>query len=266
MSTFEAHSINARKHLRYVLFNSFTFFGFFILFFIVYWLVARNYRLQNLVVIAGGCIFYGWWDWRFLFLLFFSTIVGFVAAILIDRQSNSLIRKWILWITIGINLALLGFFKYFNFFIQSWLDLLTFFGLASNTALLHIVLPIGISFYSFQKLSYVIDVYQGKIKPSTNFIQFLAYVSFFPQLLAGPIERATTLLPQFNHKRFFSKGQASEGLQLIVYGLFKKVVVADNCAMFVNQVWQNHDHLGGVTLILGAVFFAFQIYGDFSGY
>ena len=250
-----------------MLFNSFSFLIFFLIFFILYWFVCnRSYKSQNVLTIIGGCLFYGWWDWRFLFLLAFSTVLGFVAASYIHKESSVKRRKRILAITIIINIALLFFFKYFNFFIQSWVDLMALFDIRSDVRTLQIILPIGISFYTFQKLSYVIDVYNKRVEPTQSFMQFAAYVSFFPQLLAGPIERATTLLPQFGKRRTFNAQQGIGGMEQILYGLFKKIVVADNCAMFVNMIWQQHESLSGIVLVVGAVFFAFQIYGDFSGY
>lgn len=249
-----------------MLFNSFSFLVFFLVFFVLYWFVFTKLKTQNLLVLVGGCIFYGWWDWRFLFLLAFSTVLGYVAAQAISTTESEKKRKVILWATVVINLCLLFFFKYFNFFIQSAIDAFAFFNLSSNLSLLKIILPIGISFYTFQKLSYVIDVYHRKMEPAKRFIDFAAYVSFFPQLLAGPIERANTLLPQFYVTRTFNKDRAIAGLHQIVYGLFKKIVVADNCAFFVNTIWGDYNNLSGPTLILGAILFAFQIYCDFSGY
>jgi alginate O-acetyltransferase complex protein AlgI len=250
-----------------MLFNSFTFLFFFAIFFSLYWFVFSNsLKLQNGLVVAGGCVFYGWWDWRFLPLLFFSTLIGFVAAKWIDRESSVSRRKIVLAVAVLLNVSILIFFKYLNFFIQSWIELMAFFGLSSQVSILNIILPIGISFYTFQKISYVVDVYYKRIKPADNFFDFAAYVVFFPQLLAGPIERANHLLPQFYVRRKFSADFAISGIQQIIYGLFKKIVVADNCAMLVNSIWSQYDTLPGPVLILGSVFFAFQIYGDFSGY
>lgn len=236
-----------------MLFNSVEFLIFFVSFFLLYWFVFKSLKYQNLLVLLGGCIFYGWWDWKFLFLLAFSTTLGFAAGHYISIESSQKKRRAILWITIVINLCLLFFFKYFNFFIQSAIDALAFFNLSNNLSLLTIILPIGISFYTFQKLSYVIDVYNRKMEPAKHFVDFAAYVSFFPQLLAGPIERANTLLPQFYVKRTFNKDKAIAGLHQIVYGLFKKIVVADNCAFFVNAIWSDYDTLPGATLMLGTI-------------
>jgi D-alanyl-lipoteichoic acid acyltransferase DltB (MBOAT superfamily) len=175
-------------------------------------------------------------------------------------------RKALLWTSIVVNLGFLGFFKYYNFFLDNFISAFSFMGMEISANSLNIILPVGISFYTFQTLSYTIDVYRRELEPTKNFLAFAAYVSFFPQLVAGPIERATNLLPQFLNERQFSYSQAIDGLRQILWGLFKKVVIADNCAMFANQIFNNSDQLGGSTLLLGALFFSFQIYGDFSGY
>src|SRR5690606_20033068 len=182
------------------------------------------------------------------------------------RQENQTKRKILLWTSILVNLGFLGFFKYYNFFLDNFIDAFSFFGAEINGNTLNIILPVGISFYTFQTLSYTIDVYNRKLQPTTDFIAFAAFVSFFPQLVAGPIERATHLLPQFYKKRTFDYAKAVDGLRQILWGLFKKIVIADNCAQFANDIFNNYPDYSGSTLLLGAVLFAFQIYGDFSGY
>lgn len=248
-------------------FNSLEFFIFLPIVFILYWFVTNRYlNFQNALIVVASYVFYGWWDWRFLSLIMFSSLVDFTIGVLLKSESKPLKRKILLWISIGINLGFLGFFKYCNFFIDSFVNAFSFFGSPVQISTLNIVLPVGISFYTFQTLSYTIDVYNKKLKPTKNIISFLAFVSFFPQLVAGPIERATNLLPQFYKKRTFNYAYAIDGLRQVLWGLFKKVVIADNCAKYANIIFNNSDDYSGSTLLLGAFFFAFQIYGDFSGY
>jgi len=250
-----------------MLFNSIDFALFLPIVFVLYWFVtAHNLKLQNVLIAIASYVFYGWWDWRFLFLIFFSTIVDYSIGRLLSNEENENNRKILLWISIVVNLGFLGFFKYYNFFISSFSDAFTFFGQNIGIRTLGIVLPVGISFYTFQTLSYTIDVYRRNLKPTNDFIAFTAFVSFFPQLVAGPIERATHLLPQFYKKRRFDYNLAVNGMRQILWGLFKKMVIADNCAVFANDIFNNSESYNGSTLFLGSVFFAFQIYGDFSGY
>lgn len=250
-----------------MLFNSIEFGVFLVIVFTVYWFVLnRNLKIQNIFLIAVSYLFYGWWDWRFLFLLVASSLVDFTTAFYMDRTDLPSKRKFLMGISMCLNLGLLGTFKYFNFFYDSFTELSRALGLQVNEYSIKVILPVGISFYTFQTLSYVIDVYRRKLKASDNLISFMAYVSFFPQLVAGPIERATNILPQFARKRTFSYAQATDGMRLILWGFFKKIVVADNCALFVNDVFRNYQHASGVELIFGAILFAFQIYCDFSGY
>lgn len=250
-----------------MLFNSIEFLVFLPIVFISYWFILqRSLVLQNLLLVTASYVFYGWWDWRFLGLIFISSMIDFSLGMLMDNEHRQKLRKLYLWISIAINLGLLGFFKYFNFFIENFNSAFTFFGNSINIASLEIILPVGISFYTFQTLSYTIDVYKGKLRPTKNLISFLAFVSFFPQLVAGPIERATHLLPQFNTERRFNYLLAVNGLQQIIWGLFKKVVIADNCAEYANIIFNNSEGYNGSTLFVGAIFFTFQIYGDFSGY
>jgi len=248
-------------------FNSLDFAIFLPTIFFLYWFVFnKNLKLQNVLIVVSSYVFYGWWDWRFLSLILFSTIVDYLIGKGLSKEDNIGKRKILLWISIIVNLGFLGFFKYYNFFLDNFVTAFTFFGREIQSNSLNIILPVGISFYTFQTLSYTIDVYKKKLKTTKDFIAFSAFVSFFPQLVAGPIERATNLLPQFYKKRNFDYSKAVDGLRQILWGLFKKVVIADNCATYANQIFNNSDDYNGSTLVLGALFFTFQIYGDFSGY
>lgn len=250
-----------------MLFNSFEFAVFLPVSFLLYWFVfQKNLKAQNVFLLLISYLFYGWWDWRFLSLIVFSSLIDYLAGIKIEASKTVLQKKLFLWLSLCTNLGFLGFFKYYNFFQQSFTDMMSAIGLQTNSYSIAIILPVGISFYTFQTMSYSIDVYRGEMKPTKNIIAFLAYVSFFPQLVAGPIERAINLLPQFKVRRVFNFEDGADGLRLILWGLFKKVVIADNCAVFVNQIFNNYQDASGLELILGAVLFAFQIYGDFSGY
>lgn len=250
-----------------MLFNSLDFALFLPLVFLLYWFVGRRQlHLQNLFLVLASYFFYACWDWRFLSLIFFSTILDFTIGLALGRQEESWQRKGLLWLSVAGNIGILGFFKYYNFFVQSFTEAFALFGLKLHLGTLNIILPVGISFYTFQTLSYTIDIYRKRLEPTKDFIAFAGFVSFFPQLVAGPIERATHLLPQFLTRRVFNYPLAVDGTRQILWGLFKKVVVADNCAVVVDLVFQNPGAYSGSTLLLGAVFFAFQIYGDFSGY
>jgi len=250
-----------------MLFNSIDFAIFLPVIFIIYWFVVnKNLALQNLMILIASYVFYGWWDWRFLSLIFISSITDYTIGIGLNKTKSIKKRKLLLSISLLINLGLLGFFKYFNFFIDSFIDLFTTFGFSINARSLNIILPVGISFYTFQTLSYTIDIYRSKIEPTKDIIAFFAFVSFFPQLVAGPIERAANLLPQFKEKRFFEYDKAVDGLRQILWGLFKKIVIADSCAKNVDFIFANYHTLSGSILFLGTIYFAFQIYGDFSGY
>ncbi|WP_179354449.1 MBOAT family O-acyltransferase [Winogradskyella vidalii] len=250
-----------------MLFNSIEFFLFLPIVFIIYWLLgSQRIKCQNLLIAISSYVFYGWWDWRFLLLILFSSVVDYSIGLSLNSTKKKLKRKVLLWISISINLGFLGFFKYYNFFIDSIVESFTFFGSKLSINTLNIILPVGISFYTFQTLSYTIDVYKNKLEPTKDFVGFMAFVSFFPQLVAGPIERATNLLPQFHKKRNFNYAKAVDGLRQVLWGLFKKVVIADNCAKYANIIFNNYEDYSGSTLLLGAFFFAFQIYGDFSGY
>ena len=250
-----------------MLFNSIEFLIFLPIVFILYWFVTnKKLKVQNLLLLVASYIFYGWWDWRFLSLIVFSSFVDFAVGIGLGKQENETKRKLLLLTSILVNLGFLMYFKYFNFFVDSFVDAFSFFGQTLSASRLKVILPVGISFYTFQTLSYSIDVYKRKLEPTKNIVAFFAFVSFFPQLVAGPIERATNLLPQFYKKRNFNYNKAVDGLRQILWGLFKKIVIADNCATVANNVFNNYQDVSSITLIAGAVFFTFQIYGDFSGY
>ena len=250
-----------------MLFNSLDFAIFLPIVFLLYWFVAqKNIKLQNALIVLASYVFYGWWDWRFLSLIIFSTVVDYLVGQKLRVEEKQSKRKVLLWTSIIVNLGFLGFFKYYNFFLENFVDAFSLFGMQINANSLNIILPVGISFYTFQTLSYTIDVYKKKLEPTKDFIAFSAFVCFFPQLVAGPIERATNLLPQFYNKRTFEYQKAVDGMRQILWGLFKKVVIADNCAEFANQIFNNSADMNGSTLVLGAIFFTFQIYGDFSGY
>ena len=250
-----------------MLFNSLDFAIFLPIVFLMYWFVVnKSLKLQNVLLVATSYIFYGWWDWRFLSLILFSTLVDYAVGKALAKEVVITKRRLLLWTSISVNLGFLGFFKYYNFFLENFVSAFSFFGKEINANSLNIILPVGISFYTFQTLSYTIDVYKKKLEPTKDFVAFSAFVSFFPQLVAGPIERATNLLPQFYKNRTFKYSNAVDGLRQILWGLFKKVVIADNCATYANYIFDNSAHLSGSTLVLGAVFFTFQIYGDFSGY
>ncbi len=230
-----------------------------------YWHVSEQtaLRIQNAFVVLASYVFYGWWDWRFLLLIAFTSFCSWGSGLLIGKAETPAKSKTWMIANIVLNIGILALFKYYDFFVREFGQL---FGISTDSLLLKIILPVGISFYTFQALSYSIDVYRQKIEPTKDFVAFFAFISFFPQLVAGPIERATNLLPQFLNKRTFSYDQATDGMRQILWGLFKKIVVADNCATYVDQVWSTYDTQSGSTLLLAAILFTFQIYGDFSGY
>jgi len=250
-----------------MLFNSLDFAIFLPIVFAFYWFVTqRNLRLQNAFIVVASYVFYGWWDWRFLSLLLFSSLVDYFVGLMLSKEQRQHRRKLILVLSIITNLGLLAFFKYYNFFVENFATVFTFLGYPLKVDSLYIILPVGISFYTFQSLSYGIDVYRRKLEPTKDIVCFLAFVSFFPQLVAGPIERATHLLPQFYDKRYFNYSKAADGLRQILWGLFKKMVIADNCGQFADIIFNNSAGYSGSTLAVGTILFAFQIYGDFSGY
>lgn len=250
-------------------FNSLEYFIFLPIVFFLYWFVfKKRVRVQNLLVLVASYFFYGLWDWRFLFLIFASTIVDYLVGIAIhENESNNSRQKLWLWVSVIFNISLLGFFKYYNFFAGSFVDMFQLFGYTiKSTWTLNIILPVGISFYTFQTMSYSLDIYYKRIKPTRDFLSFATFVAFFPQLVAGPIERASNLLGQITEKRTYSNNQIVEGIKLILWGLFKKMVIADGIAPIVDDIFANYGTYPGSTLILGVTLFSFQVYGDFSGY
>lgn len=250
-----------------MLFNSINFAIFLPIVFIIYWFGSnRNLKFQNFLLLVSSYFFYACWDWRFMFLLIFSTLLDYYTGIKISETSNKQKKIIWLWISIIINLGFLGVFKYYNFFAESFAYAIANLGLKLNPWTLNVILPVGISFYTFHGLSYIIDIYKDRIKAEKNFIDYSVFVSFFPLLVAGPIERATHLLPQIKTNRSFDYSKAVDGLRQILWGLFKKIVIADNCAQFANTIFNNSTEYSGSTLVLGALFFTFQIYCDFSGY
>lgn len=249
-----------------MLFNSTQFLLFLPIVFALYWFATKNTKAQNILLLIASYYFYSCWDWRFLFLLVFSTVLDYVTGLQIHKAESQARRKMWLIISVGINLGFLGLFKYYNFFAESFADMISVFGFKPSVTTLSVVLPVGISFYTFHGLSYVFDIYNRKIEPTTNFVNYTLFVSFFPLLVAGPIERATHLLPQVERKRTFNYTEAVDGMRQILWGFFKKIVIADNCAEIVNMIFDNPGSYSGSSLAMGALFFTFQIYCDFSGY
>ena len=250
-----------------MLFNSLAFLFFLPIVFVIYWQISKiGVRIQNLFLVVASYIFYGWWDWRFLGLIIFSSAVDYLIAKRISETENDKRRKFLLAISLSCNLGILGFFKYFNFFSDNLDHLFSMLGFQLDTFTLNVILPVGISFYTFQTLSYTIDVYRKDIRPVDDLISFFCYVSFFPQLVAGPIERSKNLLPQITTSRSFDYYQAVDGCRQILWGFFKKVVIADNCAYFLDPIFSNSNDYDSFSLVIAAFLFSFQIYGDFSGY
>lgn len=258
-----------------MLFNSFDFLIFLPIVFVTYWFVfQRNLRLQNLFLVVVSYIFYGWWEWRFLYLIALTSFLSWLSGVLIQkiRQSEKkdktirILCKGVAFSNIILNLLILGIFKYYNFFVQSFVDAFSELGIHLQAPSLQLILPVGISFYTFQALSYTIDVYKKTLSPTRDLVAFFAYISFFPQLVAGPIERATNLLPQFYRSRQFDYKQSVDGLRQMLWGFFKKIVIADNCASMVNIIFNDYQSYSSMLLFMGAIFFTFQIYCDFSGY
>lgn len=250
-----------------MLFNSIEFLIFLPLVFFLYWYgFQRNLRLQNLFIVIVSYVFYGWWDWTFLLLIFFTSVCSYLSGLWIGKAEKRCVRRWICAGNIVLNLGILGVYKYYDFFVDSFVTAFHHIGVHLSAETLGLVLPVGISFYTFQALSYTIDVYKKKLPATRDAVAFFAYISFFPQLVAGPIERATNLLPQFQRGRTFQYDLAVDGMRQILWGFFKKIVIADNCARYVNLIFSDVQSQSGSTLLLGAVFFTFQIYGDFSGY
>ena len=251
-----------------MLFNSIEYILFLPTVFALYWFVFKDHiKLQNLLILISSYVFYGWWDWRFLSLIFLSTVVDYVVGLKIHNGQNIKVRKSFLWISIVFNLGLLGFFKYYNFFVDSWIELIGSLGYEMKSVwTLNVILPVGISFYTFQSMSYSLDIFYKKLKPTKDFISFATFVSFFPQLVAGPIERASNLLPQILKKRQFNYEQGVQGLRLILWGMTKKVVIADSLGFRVDRIFSDFQSMDGGVLLLGLIYFSIQIYCDFSGY
>ena len=251
-----------------MLFNSYEFFIFLPIVFFLYWFVFKNnLKFQNTLILLASYVFYSWWDWRFLSLIIISTIIDYLIGLKIYKSNDLHIKRYYLLFSIIVNLGILGFFKYYNFFIDSWIILLNSVGYYPNSVwTLNVILPVGISFYTFQTMSYSLDIYYNKLKPTRDIISFAAFVSFFPQLVAGPIERASNLIPQILNKRTFKYNNGVQGLRLILWGMFKKVVVADSLSLQVDYCFNNYHTLNGGLLFLGLIYFSFQIYCDFSGY
>ena len=250
-----------------MLFNSINFAIFLPIVFLLYWFIPnKKLNLQNVLLLVASYFFYACWDWRFLFLLMFSTLLDYFTGLKMQDSKNQKEKRFWFWLSIAVNLGFLGIFKYYNFFAESFSELISLIGLNLNPWTFKVILPVGISFYTFHGLSYVIDIFKDRIKAERNFVDYAVFVSFFPLLVAGPIERATHLLPQIKKERPFDYVKAVDGLRQILWGLFKKIVVADNCSEYANQIFTNYVDYSGSTLVLGALFFTFQIYGDFSGY
>ncbi len=250
-----------------MLFNSIDFAIFLPIVFILYWFFfKKNLSGQNTLLLVSSYVFYAWWDYRFLFLLIFSTFLDYFTGLRIFNSKTPSLKKTWLVISVCINLGFLVYFKYYNFFIDSFAALLNTAGFKPHIATLNLILPIGISFYTFHGLSYVLDIYNNKFKPTQNIVDYSLFVSFFPLLVAGPIERATHLLPQVQNNRTFNYTQVLNGLKQILWGLVKKIVIADKCAEYADLIFNNSEHYNGSTLLVGAILFTVQIYGDFSGY
>ena len=250
-----------------MLFQTIEFAIFFPIVFAIYWILSgRNLRIQNAWLVLASFVFYGWWDWRFLGLMIFSAGIDYVTALYIDRSTEKRQKWWWLMISLSVNLGLLGFFKYYNFFVENFNSAFRFFGRTPGLHTLDIILPVGISFYTLQALSYTIDVYKGKIRPTKDIIAYFGYISFFPQLVAGPIERAGNLLKQFNEPRFFNAQDATDGLRRILLGLFMKLAVADNCGRVVDELFRQPETHGAFELAVGILLFPIQVYADFAGY
>ncbi len=250
-----------------MLFNSFEFLLYLPITFLLYWAFSRNRKIQNLIVVIASYVFYGWWDWRFLMLIAFTSVCSYASGLLLERFEGQRKRqKMVSAANIVLNLGILGLFKYYNFFVDNLELLLSAMGFHLDMMTMSIILPVGISFYTFQALSYTIDIYQKKLPATHDIIEFFAFISFFPQLVAGPIERATNLLPQFQKERKFDYAKAVDGLRQMLWGFLKKLVVADNCAAVVNEHWNDYQTLPGLTLFILGVLFTLQIYCDFSGY
>ena len=249
-----------------MLFNSLDFAIFMPIVFMIYWVFSKNVKAQNIFLLAASYFFYGWWDWRYLSLVLVCSIINYLAGLLLMNTNREKHRKLILICCCVVSLGVLGIFKYYDFFLQAFVDAFSILGIKMQAHTLKLILPVGISFYTFHTLSYTIDVYRGKFDPTKNILSFFLFVSIFPLAMAGPIERATNLLPQIYKKRTFDYEQAVDGMRQILWGLFKKIAIADTCAEIVNSIFESYHTMPASALVIGAIMFAFQIYGDFSGY
>lgn len=250
-----------------MLFNSFEFIVFLPIVWLLYWFVFRRRNIQNIFVIAASYLFYGWWDWRFLILIALTSATSYASGILIQSaEDRPRLRHFWCTTNVAFNLLILGIFKYYNFFVENLQSLVSLVGITLDWPTRNIILPVGVSFYTFQALSYTIDVYKRRIAPTHDIVAFFAYISFFPQLVAGPIERSTQLLPQFGKERKFDYAAAVDGCRQMLWGFFKKLVVADLCGEVVNTLWDRWNELSGINILLICFLYSFQIYGDFSGY
>lgn len=247
-------------------FTSFTFVVFFLVFFVLYWAFHKKLKVQNILLLIGSYVFYGWWDYRFLALILLSSLIDFTIGLYIYRSTNPFKRNSLMALCLISNLGLLFYFKYYNFFIESFSTALHSIGISTNPLYVEVILPVGISFYTFQTLSYSLDIYKNKLKPTANLIDFLGFVSFFPQLVAGPIERASTLLPQIEKPRKFNYDLAVSGTRMILYGFFKKLVIADPMSLRVTAIYQNPTEYSGIENVIAGIFFLIQLYLDFSAY
>lgn len=250
-----------------MLFNSLDFAVFFPIVFLLYWFVFQKKLVhQNLLLLAASYYFYGCWDWRFLFLLIFSTLLDYFTGLMMNHSKVQSVRRRWFWLSVVVNLGFLGVFKYYDFFVTSFAEMFANMGIQINIRTLNIILPVGISFYTFHGLSYVIDIYNRRIEPCKSFVEYAVFVSFFPLLVAGPIERATHLLPQIQRNRHFDLQLAMLGCRQVLWGLFKKVVIADSCAVMVDSIFADYSEYSFFMLFLGVAFFYIQVYCDFSGY
>ena len=249
-----------------MLFNSIEFLVFFVVVFALYWALNKDYKKQNILLLLSSYVFYAWWDWRFLSLIIISSCIDFTVGKKIFGSNTQAKRKNWLLVSLIANLGLLSVFKYYNFFAESFSDLVGVFGWQPNDLTLNIILPVGISFYTFQTLSYTIDIYRKQFEPTNDVISFFTYIAFFPQLVAGPIERASNLLPQMERKRFLKKEWVNEGIIQILVGLFRKIVIADTLGAYVDIIYGDVGLYNSTTIILATFLYAFQIYFDFSGY
>jgi len=248
-----------------MLFNSLDYALFLPIVFLLYWFVFnKSLKNQNVFLLLVSYFFYACWNWKFLFLIVISTFINYYFAKQITKNNSH--SKTFLWTGISLNLMILGFFKYYNFFLENFVAVFRLFGTELNSTPLKIILPIGISFYTFQGIAYLVDVYKKEIKASESWLSFSIFITFFPQLVAGPIERASNLLTQIDKKRSFDYAQAVTGIKLIALGLFEKMVIADNCAVIVDAVYSDFSNQTGSTLFFTSILFSFQIYGDFCGY